>query len=47
MTTEFVQPMQMRFSAYNGSKIGVRFARIRLASDPAPTVTLGNAENLP
>lgn len=42
--SDFAQPLQIRFSAYNGSVIRVRYARIRRASDPAPTASLGAVE---
>ena len=46
-SSDYSLPLQMRFSAYNGSKIKVRWARIRMASDPPPTASLGPAEQHP
>jgi hypothetical protein len=43
----YTQALQIRFSAYNGSKIGVRFARVRKTVDPPPTATLGAKETYP
>ena len=46
-TSAYTQPLQIRFSAYNGSEIGVRWARIRRTADPPPTATLATAETHP
>ncbi|MBW2523550.1 MAG: hypothetical protein JRI23_05220, partial [Deltaproteobacteria bacterium] len=46
-TSAYTQALQIRFSAYNGSKIGVRWARIRRTADPPPIATLGAAETHP
>ncbi|MBI3203805.1 MAG: hypothetical protein HYZ29_19855 [Myxococcales bacterium] len=45
--SDYLTPLQMRFSAYNGSKIKVRWARIRQASDPPPASALTTAEQHP
>jgi hypothetical protein len=46
-TSAYTQALQIRFSAYNGSKIGVRWARIRRTADPPPNATLATAETHP
>jgi hypothetical protein len=46
-TSAYTQALQIRFSAYNGSKIGVRWARIRRTADPPPDATLATAETHP
>ena len=45
--SDYLTPLQMRFSAYTGSKIKVRWARIRQASDPPPAAAVGVAEQYP
>ena len=44
---EFAVPMQIRLTAYNGSRIRARYARARMAVDPPPTVLLAPAETHP
>ena len=39
--------LQIRFSAYAGSKIRVTFARVRQARDPWPEASLGKSEQYP
>jgi len=43
-SSSYSQPLQIRFSAYNGSKIAVRYARVRMTADPPPQATLGASE---
>jgi hypothetical protein len=45
--SSYTQALQLRFSAYNGSKIGVRWARVRKTADPPPQATLGAKEAHP
>jgi hypothetical protein len=46
-TNEYVTPLQIRFSAYNGSVVQVRWVRVRKACDPRPEAQLGSAESGP
>lgn len=45
--TAFDLPMQVRFSAYAGSRIRIDFARVRKALNPAPTAVLKKSEQGP
>jgi hypothetical protein len=43
-STDYNTQHQIRFTAYNGSKIKLRWVRVRKALNPPPTLTLGPAE---
>jgi hypothetical protein len=42
---DYTPSLQIRFSAYNGSVIHVRWVRVREVCYPAPAVTLGSMES--
>jgi hypothetical protein len=46
-SADYTTPLQIRFSAYNGSVVQVRWVRVRKACDPRPEVQLGSAESGP